>query len=116
MRPLSAAYSDMAAGPSYQSRWSSATLRTAADSAFIDDVQWSWKLDSEDVPRLGVHDGLDDGQADVAAGDGAQPARAQHGLQHLHGRGLDVGAGDGEPGRSVFGVAEAPAQLDLAPD
>ena len=36
----------MPSGPAYQSRWSSATLSTAADSARIDEVQCSWKLES----------------------------------------------------------------------
>ena len=57
------------------------------------------QLDGEHVVRLGVHHRLDDRQADVAAGDRAQPGGAQHRLEHLHGGGLAVGAGDGQPGR-----------------
>ena len=74
------------------------------------------ELDGEDVVRLGVHHRLDDRQADVAAGDRAQAPGAQHRLEHLHGRGLAVGAGDGQPRRRVLRVAQPPGQLDLAPD
>ena len=74
------------------------------------------ELDRQDVVRRGVHHRLDDGQADVAAGDRPQAAGAQHRLEHLHGRGLAVRAGDGQPRRRVLGVAQPPGQLDLAPD
>ena len=74
------------------------------------------ELHRQDVVRRGVHHRLDDGQPDVAAGDRPQAAGAQHRLEHLHRRGLAVGAGDGQPRRWVLGVAQPPGQLDLAPD
>ena len=95
----------MPSGPGYQSRWSSATLSTAADSAAIErgPVQLeAGELDGQDVVRLGVHHRLDDRQADVAARDRAQACRPQHRLEHLHRRGLAVGAGHGQPGCRVL--------------
>ena len=75
------------------------------------------QLDGEDVVRLGVHHRLDDRQADVADGDAAQPRGAQDRVEHLHGRGLAVGAGDAQPRASAWSrVAQPPGQLDLAPD
>ena len=59
------------------------------------------QLDGEHVVRLGVHDRLDDRQADVADRDAAQPGGAQDRVEHLHGRGLAVGAGDRQPRRGV---------------
>ncbi len=108
----------MPAAPAYQSRWSSAKLSTAADSAATrrDVVQLEARqLDRDHVVRLGVHDGLRQRQADVAGGDAAQPGRAEDRVQHLHGRGLAVGAGDAQPRGRVLGVAQPPRQLHLAP-
>ena len=74
------------------------------------------ELDGQHVVRLGVHHRLHDRQADVAAGHGPQAGGAQHRLEHLHGRGLAVGAGDGQPRRGLGRVPEPPGQLHLAPD
>ena len=74
------------------------------------------ELDGEDVVGLGVHHGLDDRQADVADGDGPQASRTQDVVEHLHGRGLAVGAGDRQPGGGIVGVAQPPGELDLSPD
>ena len=72
------------------------------------------ELDGEDVEALRVQRRLDDGQPDVAAGDGAQPRRTQDRLEHRDHGGLAVGAGDAEPGGAV-GRLHAARQLDLAP-
>ena len=74
------------------------------------------ELDREHVVRLGVHDRLDDRQADVADRDAAQAGGAQDRVEHLHGGGLAVGAGDAQPRGGVVRVAQPPGQLDLAPD
>jgi hypothetical protein len=74
------------------------------------------ELDGEHVVGLGVHDRLDDRQADVAHRRGPEAGREQDRLQHLDGRGLAVGAGDGQPRCRVLGVAQPPGELDLAPD
>ena len=109
----------MPSGPSYQSRWSSATLSTAALSARhrvgVVELE-AGQLHREHVVRRGVHHRLDDREADVADRDAAQPGRPQDRVEHLHGGGLAVGAGDREPRRGVLGVAQPPGQLDLAPD
>lgn len=73
------------------------------------------QLDGEDVVGLGVHDRLEDRGADVADRRGAQPGRGEDRGQHLHGRGLAVGAGDGEPRRGALAWPQPPGQLDLAP-
>ena len=103
----------------YQSRWSSATLSTAAACGAhrVGVVQLeAGQLDREHVVGHRVHDRLDERQPDVAGRHAAQPRRAQDRVEHLDRRGLAVGAGDGEPGRVVVGVAKPPGQLDLAPD
>ena len=74
------------------------------------------QLDGVHVVGLGVHHGLDDGQTDVAARDAAATVRLEHGVEHLHGRGLAVGAGEAQPLPRVLRVAQPPGQLDLAPD
>ena len=74
------------------------------------------QLDGDDVVGLGVHDRLEHRGADVAGAAGSQPGGAQDRGQHLHGRRLAVGAGDGEPGRGALARAQPPGQLDLAPD
>ena len=87
-------------GPAYQSRWSSATLSTAADCGAhrVGVVQLeAGQLDGEHVVRLGVHHRLDDRQPDVADGDAAQAGGPQDRVEHLHGRGLAVGAGHAQP-------------------
>ena len=45
-----------------------------------------------------------------------RPAAAQDRREHLHGRRLAVGAGDGEPRRGAVRAAQPPGELDLAPD
>ena len=74
------------------------------------------QLDGEDVVGLGVHDRLDDRPTDVADRRTAQAGRAQDRVEHLHRGGLAVGAGDGQPGGGVLGIAQPPGELDLAPD
>ena len=61
------------------------------------------QLDREHVVRLGVHHRLDDRQPDVADGGAAQPGGAQDRVEHLHGRGLAVGAGDASQGAGWSG-------------
>ena len=100
----------MPCGPSYQSRWSSATLSTAALSARhrVGVVELEARqLHGEHVVRRRVHHRLDDREADVADRDAAQAGRAQDRVEHLHGRGLAVRAGDREPRRGVLGSRAA---------
>ena len=66
------------------------------------------QLDREHVVRLGVHHGLDDRQPDVADCDAAQSRGAQDRVEHLHRRGLAVGAGHAEP-RGARGSGRAAA-------
>jgi hypothetical protein len=73
------------------------------------------QLDREHVVRRRVHHCLDDRPPDVADGRGAEAGRAQDVVEHLHRRGLAVGAGDRQPRRRPLRVAEPPRQLDLAP-
>ena len=73
------------------------------------------ELHGQHVVGRGVHHGLEHRHPDVADGLAAQPGGAQDRVEHLHGGGLAVGAGDGQPRRVVLGVAQPPGQLDLAP-
>ncbi len=73
------------------------------------------QLDGVDRVGLGVHHRLDDRQADVAARHRGEPGGLEDRVEHLHGRGLAVGAGHAQPGTRVLRVAQPPGQLDLAP-
>ncbi len=73
------------------------------------------ELDGEDVVRLVGEDHVDQRDADVADGRGAQTGRLQDRGEHPDGGRLAVGAGDREPGGRV-GAAQPPGQFDVAPD
>lgn len=73
------------------------------------------QLDGEYVVLLVAEDGVQEGDADVADGGGAQPRRLQDRGEHPYGRGLAVGAGDREPGGRA-GAPQPPGEFDVAPD
>ncbi|GAA4947819.1 hypothetical protein GCM10023238_12720 [Streptomyces heliomycini] len=72
------------------------------------------QLHGEHVVLLLAEHRVEEGDADVADGGGAQARRLQDGGEHLDGRGLAVGAGDREPGGRV-GLPEPPGEFDVAP-
>ena len=76
------------------------------------------ELDGEDVVVHRVAQGVQDGCADVADGDGLEPCGLQHRFGQSHGGGLSVGAGDGEPVRGLASLAfpDPPREFDIAPD
>lgn len=76
------------------------------------------QLDREHVVLLLAEDDVEQRDADVADGGGAQPGRLQDRGEHPGGGGLAVGAGDREPGRGCASVQvpQPPGQFDIAPD
>ena len=105
---LSAAYASI---EPCQSRWSGARLSTAPemDATVERPVQLeAGQLDGEHVVRLVAEHRVQEREADVARATARCPAALEDRGEHLHGRGLAVGAGDREP--RLAGAARAAAR------
>jgi hypothetical protein len=74
------------------------------------------ELDGVDVDGLGGADRLDDRPTHVADGGHVLPSRGEDRREHLHGRGLAVGASQRQPGGTARLRLQLPGELDLRPD
>ena len=76
------------------------------------------EFNREDVVFHGVAQGVQDGGPDIADRDGLEPGGLQHRRRQANRGGLAVGAGNGQPvsGLAALRIAEAPGELDVAPD
>ena len=76
------------------------------------------EFDGEDVVVHRIAQGVQDGCADVADGDGLEPGGLQHRFGQADGGGLSVRAGDGQPVRGLASLAfpDPPREFDVAPD
>ena len=73
------------------------------------------QLDHQRVVGFVVEDGLHDGAADVPDRRRPHPGGPEHGLGHLGGGGLPVGAGDPEPRNGSVGLLHPPGEFDVPP-